>query len=374
MTGNIYLIGYRGAGKSSTAKSLSRLTGKKIISTDELFEERHGRISDFIPKNGGERFRAEEKKILGSIKQEGLIVDCGGGIIEDDENIRMLRKGIVFWLDADRDVLLQRLEKVERPSLTGRSHEDEIDEILERRKPLYLKASDFTISSDSTPEDISQKILDKISSPKIVPVISEPSIPLILARLEEADCDLAEVRLDVAAGIDEKMVRDFLGRKKHRIIATVRSKKEGGLFKGTEEERESLLKAAASGAEYVDVEYSSGLFESIRGARTIISWHDFDGCADMEDMYAKMKKSGADIIKIACTASCYEDNLRMFGLLMKSRKEGRRMIGIMMGNPGRMSRIYGPAFGSYLTFASFNEKTAPGQISYKEMLKLRRIM
>src|SRR5207237_3614202 len=67
--------------------------------------------------------------------------------------------------------------------------------------------------------------------------------------------------------------------------------------------------------------------------------------------------------------------LTILKLLEKDKCEGREMIAIGMGNAGLMTRILGPARGSFLTYASLEEEsvTAPGQFTAKELREVYRI-
>ncbi len=110
---NIVLIGYRGAGKTSTAGELSKLTGMNVISTDEEISKRVGmQIGDFISKNGWDKFRKAESEVIESLKgADGVIIDCGGGAVENDNNIKLIKQnGKVFWLRAHVSVLADRIK------------------------------------------------------------------------------------------------------------------------------------------------------------------------------------------------------------------------------------------------------------------------
>ena len=67
--------------------------------------------------------------------------------------------------------------------------------------------------------------------------------------------DILELRLDLMSDYD---LDALLAASKKPCIVTNRTKREGGQFSGSEEERIGLLKQAmAAGAEYVDIETST---------------------------------------------------------------------------------------------------------------------
>ena len=124
-------------------------------------------IPDFVKQHGWPEFRDVESGIARELsKQDNLIIDCGGGIIERPENIENLReRGRIFWLKASVKTIVFRIEGgTQRPPLTaGKSFTEEVEEVLERRTPLYRKASQFEIDTDqSTPEEISDEIIEKL--------------------------------------------------------------------------------------------------------------------------------------------------------------------------------------------------------------------
>ncbi|HEY9163469.1 MAG TPA: shikimate kinase, partial [Magnetovibrio sp.] len=131
---NIVVIGMRGAGKSNVSRRLSVLTKRTVLSSDTLIEyENDGQtIAEFIATNpGGWRaFRELEYQVVKKIaNMDGVIVDCGGGVIVDlDENgdeVYSQRKvdalkenGVVIWLKGDIKRLVEKVKnKPERPTL-----------------------------------------------------------------------------------------------------------------------------------------------------------------------------------------------------------------------------------------------------------------
>lgn len=156
------------------------------------------------------------------------------------------------------------------------------------------------------------------------------------------------------------------------LIFTARHKSQGGSYEGDEKSRLKLLqKAIDVGFPYVDVErafYSGRELRKIEGTKLIVSHHDFEGMPDLIDKYDWITKVDADIVKLAVTAKKAEDIADMFALLKQYAKE-KPLIGLCMGETGRVSRIYGPILGSCLTFACLDGKSsAPGQLTYSQLL------
>jgi shikimate kinase len=151
---NLVLIGYRGTGKSVVAEILSRKLGMRVVSLDEeIVREAEMPIPEIVEKHGWPWFRDLESEIVERFALgDQAILDTGGGVILRPENTENLRRnGILFWLKASVDVIVERIqESTERPSLTeGRSFLEEVEEVLSQRLPLYRAAADGEIDTDS---------------------------------------------------------------------------------------------------------------------------------------------------------------------------------------------------------------------------------
>ena len=165
-TKTIALIGFMGSGKSAVARILAEKLKRKLFSTDELIEKKEKRtIADIFTQNGEASFRRIEKEILAEIVQEkGCVIDCGGGIILDDSNRRILKENCtLFYLKSTPDVIYKRIkDQKKRPLLNVPDPKAKIEELLKVREPLY-KEADVTINSDGrTPQDMAEEILKVI--------------------------------------------------------------------------------------------------------------------------------------------------------------------------------------------------------------------
>ena len=161
---NIALIGYRGTGKSHVARLLATKLGLSRISLDQAIAGRAGMtIPQIVEKYGWPGFRdLETQEVRHATACDGLVIDCGGGVIERPENIDLLRvNSRIIWLQASVPVIIARIGGDDgRPALTaGKSFTEEVAEVLERRIPLYAAAADLKINTDSlTPEEIADQI------------------------------------------------------------------------------------------------------------------------------------------------------------------------------------------------------------------------
>jgi shikimate kinase len=165
---NIVLIGYRGTGKSTVARILGQRLRRKVISTDEEIVNEAGQpIPQIIEQSGWDHFRRLETQMCQNLtNQKNLIVDTGGGLILKEENVTMLKAdGEIFWLTAEVSTIASRITgDTQRPSLSGtKSFVEEIEEILEIRRPHYQAAADVIIPTDNeTAESIANQIVENL--------------------------------------------------------------------------------------------------------------------------------------------------------------------------------------------------------------------
>ncbi len=165
---NIYIIGFMGTGKTAVSKALSRKTGKKRLDLDNLIETRENRkIAQIFTESGEAHFRKLEKEALTQVSQEqGIIVDCGGGIVLDKDNIELMKKsGIMICLTASPEVILERTKRhSHRPLLNVPDPKAKIIELLEARKQFYDQANYVVDTSDFKVEEVVIKILENIKN------------------------------------------------------------------------------------------------------------------------------------------------------------------------------------------------------------------
>jgi len=161
---NLVLVGYRGTGKSAIARRLAWLLGRQAVSLDEEIVREAGMfIPAIVSAYGWSHFRDLEEAVCRKFgAADGLVIDCGGGVVEREGNhVSLRRNGRVFWLRASPTTIVGRIGGDQsRPSLTGsKSFTEEVEEVLQRRTPLYERMSHTVIDTDGrTIEDLAADI------------------------------------------------------------------------------------------------------------------------------------------------------------------------------------------------------------------------
>ena len=192
--------------------------------------------------------------------------------------------------------------------------------------------------------------------------------------------DIIELRLDLIENFDLPLLLKEAGKP---CIVTNRCKMDGGQFTGTEEERVDILRKAIDlGVDYIDIETSTpgpllkSILENKGSVKAILSHHDFTRTADdLNPLYDLMSQLPADILKIITYATDINDNLHLFRLLARAKKDEKQMIAFCMGEKGEVSRILTVQQGGWLTFGSLEtgKESAPGQIPAKTLKHIYRV-
>jgi shikimate kinase len=163
----LFLIGYRGSGKTTVARLLAGQLGWRWLDADTVLEERFGRsIRQIFTDEGEAGFRDKEAAVLADLCQlDRHVIATGGGVVLRPENRRLLKNaGRVVWLTADASTLFQRMQAdasttERRPALTVGGIA-EVEELIGARAPLYRACADLVVdTANLTPEKVADTIL-----------------------------------------------------------------------------------------------------------------------------------------------------------------------------------------------------------------------
>jgi shikimate kinase len=163
----VFLIGYRGTGKSTVADELAGRLGYDSVDADELVETRAGKsIAAIFADSGEATFRDTEAKVVEELcGRERIVAALGGGAVLREANRASMRAaGPVVWLTASIDTILERIaaDRVtasRRPDLTPVGGRSEVEALLAARTPLYLECATLVVdTADKSPADVADEI------------------------------------------------------------------------------------------------------------------------------------------------------------------------------------------------------------------------
>ncbi len=171
----------------------------------------------------------------------------------------------------------------------------------------------------------------------------------------------AEIRLDFMTPPDVSV----FAHAPIETIATCRRPRDGGRYRGTEDERFELLrKAAEAGATWVDTELECRhSVTTPPHVRRIVSLHDFEAVpSDLPGLVRQLLAPEIAMVKIAARARTLLDLVALSGV---TRIEAGRVTAIGLGSVGIPSRWLFDRFGSPWIFAAY---APPGGKAAPELL------
>ncbi len=159
-----------GTGKTTVGRLLAEKKKWSFVDLDELIElKEQRRIVDIFAKEGEPYFRKVEKIVLKEVAtQKKFVVACGGGIVLDKENIKIMKKtGKLICLCANCQTILKRVASgTTRPILNVAKPKERIELLLKMRAPYYMQADKMVDTSKLSLKQVVLKISQILSVKK----------------------------------------------------------------------------------------------------------------------------------------------------------------------------------------------------------------
>ncbi len=150
-------------GKSAVGRALAKRLKRRFVDLDRVIEKSEQmKVKDIFSRKGEAYFRRLEKQKLAQVlEQENQIIATGGGVVMDEDNVKLLReKSLLVSLTASPEVLLKRAGPgAKRPLLKGGDRRERIEELLKQREKNYAQAHAAIDTSDLTIGEIVEKIV-----------------------------------------------------------------------------------------------------------------------------------------------------------------------------------------------------------------------
>jgi shikimate kinase len=168
---SIFLIGYRGTGKSTVARLLAaELKWDSVDADDEIERQAKKTIAAIFAEQGEPAFRDLEAAVVAELAgRRRVVIALGGGAVLRAENRAAIRRdGRVIWLKAGVDTIQSRIAAdattaQRRPNLTATGGRAEIETMLAEREPKYLECATLVVATDGkTSAEVVNEILDQL--------------------------------------------------------------------------------------------------------------------------------------------------------------------------------------------------------------------
>ena len=155
--GPIVLVGLMGAGKSTVGRRLALRLHLPFVDADNEIEAAAGMpIAEIFARFGEPYFRDGERRVIARLidGQPKVIATGGGAFVHADTRALILGEATAVWLDADLDVLVDRVRRRDsRPLLKGRDPQAVLADLASVRNPLYAQAH-IRVASNRAPHDV----------------------------------------------------------------------------------------------------------------------------------------------------------------------------------------------------------------------------
>ena len=149
----LYLVGFMGAGKTTVARAIGKLTGWRVEDIDQRIEAReHRTVASIFSQQGEPYFRQLERLALGELLplRHVVIATGGGTFVEPDNRALMLADGAVAWLELSLAQVIERVPADGRRPLA--SDRAQMEQLFARRQLAYAQAHVRVDASRPVPE------------------------------------------------------------------------------------------------------------------------------------------------------------------------------------------------------------------------------
>ncbi|MGH6810105.1 MAG: shikimate kinase [Ensifer adhaerens] len=170
---NLVFIGLMGAGKSAIGRLTAQALSIPFVDSDHEIERvSRMTISDLFARYGEDEFRALETRVLRRLLRTGpRVVSTGGGAYVNERSRRQIKRGgLTIWLNAELDVLWERVNKRDtRPLLKTENPKQTLENLMRARYPIYAEADLTVLSRDVSKETMVEEVLTAVIDFRKVP-------------------------------------------------------------------------------------------------------------------------------------------------------------------------------------------------------------
>lgn len=162
---NIVLIGMPSSGKSTLGVVLAKTLGMQFVDTDLIIQQKTGkRLQELINEKGIDFFLKTEQEIVCSLDLEGFVIATGGSVVLSDKAMQSLKdNSVIIYLEASLEELDLRLNNIKTRGIAMEKGES-LESVYIKRKPLYERYADITVSSENTFEATVEIIVREIKN------------------------------------------------------------------------------------------------------------------------------------------------------------------------------------------------------------------
>lgn len=164
----VTLVGLMGAGKSTVGRRLAKLLGAPFYDADQEIMEAAGcSVADIFEIYGEAIFRDLEKRVMMRLLDiPGAVIAAGGGAFLNQiirEKVRT--QSVSVWLQADLDVLLERVSmRNVRPLLERGDKRAILQRLMDERYPIYSDSDLIVDSNIASHEAVVDRVIGALEA------------------------------------------------------------------------------------------------------------------------------------------------------------------------------------------------------------------
>lgn len=150
-SGNIYLVGLMGAGKTSVGRLLAKRMQKTFLDSDHEIEARTGvRIPLIFEIEGEAGFRRREATVVQQlVTLSGIVLATGGGAVLDPMTRAALHStgSVIYLRAAPSELYMRTRHDRNRPLLRTADPLAKLEELHRSRDPLYRECAHLIVDT-----------------------------------------------------------------------------------------------------------------------------------------------------------------------------------------------------------------------------------
>lgn len=162
----IVLVGLMGAGKSTVGKRLAARLHLPFVDADHEIEQAAGMtVTEIFDRFGEAHFRDGERRVIARLIDGApkVLATGGGAFMQAETRELILERATAIWLDADINVLAERVgRRDDRPLLRDRDPREALRALAAVRNPVYALAPIHVRSQPLPHEATVDAILQKL--------------------------------------------------------------------------------------------------------------------------------------------------------------------------------------------------------------------
>lgn len=163
----VALVGMMGAGKTAVGRAVAQKLGVPFLDSDtEIEAAANATVPEIFARDGEAFFRARESEVIDRLLSDarGILSTGGGAYLAERNRASISAKGVALWLNADVELLWQRVKHRDtRPLLRTSDPKATLCALYETRVPIYEKAElQITSEPELSIEATAQRVIETL--------------------------------------------------------------------------------------------------------------------------------------------------------------------------------------------------------------------